>query len=1258
MTRKGDTVLTAALKRYGEKIRQYIQSCLNSKLKVKILVEDQRDPGSVASGAVYLEIEIQNPDGWGDDNLVQVQGTIGFDKVGKKGKKEDEAYLDGVIVGDWEGGSKAIGLNGCSVGEFLTHIFTLFAIKAGNESVLLDNAAGPRGEHIYKQVGFIKSKGDRVQYGEDNEMIFSLTGKKKNKDAGQLWRERYNKFRKKLKTKIKNSANCKTFWKCVPPPLEAPGPVHMLARGSKRRTRKKRGGDAERPPITLNKQQFISMVENNPDKVYKIIRNLRTEGMDDPDDPDYGFNVWYPGKIEYEGFDEDWGGDVFGFTMYDEDGDEIRWSDIYPALKTGPDTDALDYEWINIKDAGQPIKFVGGKRRKKRTRKKRGGGPSHLDEGVLELQLAHFWNDKWKYSSVMNRPPIKEFVNVMKRIAYNKANDSDYDKWKIWFHDQDIANDHIIIATNQMLKKQKEEEKLEMTDEEVAKLLSSEGGGRRKKKTRKMRGGVRCPPRELQIIDNKDEKLIPGERYLFIPSAMNNIAGGVGLGWIPTYQVPEHDEYFLNTCVSGTYIRKGTEQEPDMYVFLGKTLFDTPCFWGVTADAIWFPSDMSLGAQGMKAKPGAGGGRRRKKRTRKKRGGNECKDKSKEDCEKKPLSLICKWGKKKIPKKQVGRFIVDTYGPEHCYQFRDKKSWLTPALQARVPEYKDFIRGTTPEKKPSEFDKKGRKHKKRTRKKRGGINEEAAEEEEDYYIIQNNAENIRRFQEQVFSPDTNAEDAEGLNNLIRMMENTEDAGGFWIVEYSLTRDLDDNYHHYHLAWENDIPDINDNPDLENAIPFINDEQNGGGKRRKKKTRKKRGGNGNDPLPVGSRVRLISDANRGFITGMIGTILEVEQRDGHEGYLYKVAFNQPPGWDRVIGLTRILPANKFALVEGGEEGMDEWTSSDEDDDDSDDEAPLRPYRPNTAAIAAGGRKKKGGLLGPRELEEGRQYLYTGPEPHIMPQAEWHTPVRITVTYRGRNVPGLTPNQHYFDGERDIARDGHSLDIFSLNDGDIRQHIQPWTQNPGPSRVTNPSGVYARRARRESMCENCTIMGGRKKRGGYGPGITEEQARQMRRQWNRQRIHPTSSHGETEQKIRSELSASGPGDLVTNQPTIEETERSKALRKIKENNDKIRANMKKRKEEKPKKFTEAQLNQIKFRPTDLKKNQIGIVNPDGSLAVASKIKVPWHKRLGRNITRKFKEKLAQRKRKTRVAPMPRGGGRKTKRRRKKHKKTRRK
>jgi len=204
MTRKGNTVLAAALKRYGKKIQKYIQDCIAKPLTVKVLIEDSRDSSQKASGAISIEIEVENPEGWGGDNIVEIHGSIGLEKAGKPGKKEDEAYLDGVTVGNWDEGSKAIGLNGCSVGEFLTHIFTLFAIKAGNESVLLDNAAGPRGEHIYRQVGFIKSKGDRAQYGDDNEMIFPLTGKKKNKDAGQLWRERYNKFRKKLKTKIQN----------------------------------------------------------------------------------------------------------------------------------------------------------------------------------------------------------------------------------------------------------------------------------------------------------------------------------------------------------------------------------------------------------------------------------------------------------------------------------------------------------------------------------------------------------------------------------------------------------------------------------------------------------------------------------------------------------------------------------------------------------------------------------------------------------------------------------------------------------------------------------------------------------------------------------------------------------------------------------------------------------------------------------------------------------------------------------------------
>jgi len=230
-----DTILAAALKRYGKKMEKYIQGCLAKNLTVKITVDDARDSSQKASGSVFIEIEIEKHGGWGE-NLIEIHGTVGLEKSAKRGKKEDEAYLDGVTVGDWENGSKSIGLNGCSIGEFLVHMFTLFAIKAGNESVLLDNAAGEIGEYIYKHAGFIKSKGDRAAYGEDNEMIVPLTGKTKRKSPGQLWVSRYNKFRKKLRPKIKKT-KCKKFWACVPPTLEAPGPVHMIVRGGKTRCR-------------------------------------------------------------------------------------------------------------------------------------------------------------------------------------------------------------------------------------------------------------------------------------------------------------------------------------------------------------------------------------------------------------------------------------------------------------------------------------------------------------------------------------------------------------------------------------------------------------------------------------------------------------------------------------------------------------------------------------------------------------------------------------------------------------------------------------------------------------------------------------------------------------------------------------------------------------------------------------------------------------------------------------------------------------
>ena len=115
---------------------------------------------------------------------------------------------------------------------------------------------------------------------------------------------------------------------------------------------------------------------------------------------------------------------------------------------------------------------------------RRGGGPK-VDEGMLDIQFAYFWNDKWKDASEIDRPPIKEFVDVMKRIVKKKATDSDYEKWKIWFNDQFLADKDIIQATIIMLKEQEEARKIEMTSEEQANLVKTGAfGGVRKRRSK------------------------------------------------------------------------------------------------------------------------------------------------------------------------------------------------------------------------------------------------------------------------------------------------------------------------------------------------------------------------------------------------------------------------------------------------------------------------------------------------------------------------------------------------------------------------------------------------------------------------------------------------------------------------------------------------------------------------------------------------------------------------------------------------------
>ena len=380
MSRRGNTVLAASLKRFGKKIKTYIKNCIADDLKVHLLIEDARDSLGKASGAVALELEIEKSGGWGNDNIVEIHGTIGLEKSGKRGKKEDEAYLDGVTVGNWEEGSKVIGLDGCSIGEFLVHIFTLFAIKAGNLSILLDNAAGSRGEHIYKQVGFIKSKGDRAMYGEDNEMIFSLTGKSKKKDAGQLWRERYNKFRKKIATKIKNNTKCKHFWKKAPSAMEAPGPVHRLARGSKKRTRKKRGKGpiasrmaniriAKVSPQGMSlsdvKQVKNRMIENLNERGTELLESLRQRPHGGPYDSR---------RDDFEKLRKEW--------EKESEKEEAKLK-IYPvALPIAENVRPIRQRRSRILPMGDrtiPPKSVGGgKRKTKRNRRKKKKGGDHV----------------------------------------------------------------------------------------------------------------------------------------------------------------------------------------------------------------------------------------------------------------------------------------------------------------------------------------------------------------------------------------------------------------------------------------------------------------------------------------------------------------------------------------------------------------------------------------------------------------------------------------------------------------------------------------------------------------------------------------------------------------------------------------------------------------------------------------------------------------------------------------------------------------
>jgi len=114
----------------------------------------------------------------------------------------------------------------------------------------------------------------------------------------------------------------------------------------------------------------------------------------------------------------------------------------------------------------------------------------------------------------------------------------------------------------------------------------------------------------------------------------------------------------------------------------------------------------------------------------------------------------------------------------------------------------------------------------RTRKKRGGLNPPTISSRE--WVVENTQTSINRF--------TNSNLPErgiGFNNMIQQMTNGEMDGGFWIIEWSLTRDRDDDYNHFHLAHDDED---NEGPDL---IRFVDGPDAPAGRRKRRKRRKRK-----------------------------------------------------------------------------------------------------------------------------------------------------------------------------------------------------------------------------------------------------------------------------------------------------------------------------------------------------------------------------------------------------------------------------------
>ena len=100
------------------------------------------------------------------------------------------------------------------------------------------------------------------------------------------------------------------------------------------------------------------------------------------------------------------------------------------------------------------------------------------------------------------------------------------------------------------------------------------------------------------------------------------------------------------------------------------------------------------------------------------------------------------------------------------------------------------------------------KTRKKTRSKKGGIVSKIE------WIVENTQPNIVRFQ------NSGLPDTEGLMNLIHEMLHGGMEGGFWIIEWDAHGEQHNMFKRYHLAFDEDLNDILQDPSLNDATLFV------------------------------------------------------------------------------------------------------------------------------------------------------------------------------------------------------------------------------------------------------------------------------------------------------------------------------------------------------------------------------------------------------------------------------------------------------